>query len=89
MRWAEYVACMGDKKCVQIFWFKILNGDQLEDLGLCGRVVIQWMFTNYGGRFQVLTVTTNMKMIVFWAVVSCSLINSDRRFRAAYYLHHQ
>jgi len=32
---------------------------------------------------------TCMKMAVFWYVASCSLIDTDRRFREAYYLRHQ
>jgi hypothetical protein len=30
----------------------------------------------------------SMKMIVFWDVVPCSLVDIDRRFRGAYCLHH-
>jgi hypothetical protein len=37
--------------------------------------------------FQVLT-ATNMKMIVIWDVAPCSLVETDRRFRGAYGLHH-
>jgi hypothetical protein len=30
-----------------------------------------------------------MKMAVFWDVAPCSLVDTDRRFRGAYYLYHQ
>jgi hypothetical protein len=30
-----------------------------------------------------------MKMAVFWDVEQCSLVDTDRRFRGPYYLHHQ
>jgi hypothetical protein len=38
--------------------------------------------------FQVLT-PTSMYMAVFWDVAPCSLVDTDRRFRGAFYLHHQ
>jgi hypothetical protein len=30
-----------------------------------------------------------LKMRAFWDVASCSLVGVDRRFRGAYYIHHQ
>jgi hypothetical protein len=39
-------------------------------------------------RFQVLT-PASMKMMTFWDIASCSLVEVDRRFRGAHYLHHQ
>jgi hypothetical protein len=39
-------------------------------------------------RFQVF-MAVSMKMTVFWNVAPCSLVEIDRRFRGAYYLHHQ
>jgi hypothetical protein len=30
--------------------------------------------------------TTTMKMVIFWVVVPCSLVEIDRRFRGAYRL---
>jgi hypothetical protein len=33
--------------------------------------------------------SVSLKMAVFWDVAPCSLVDIDRRFRAAYYLHHQ
>jgi hypothetical protein len=39
-------------------------------------------------RFQVFT-ATSMKMIVFWDVASCSLVEIGRRLRGACCLHHQ
>jgi hypothetical protein len=38
--------------------------------------------------FQVLT-AASMKTAAFWDIVPCSLVVVDRRFRGAYYLHHQ
>jgi hypothetical protein len=39
-------------------------------------------------RFQVLT-PASMKMKVSWDVALCSLVDTDRRFRGPYCLHHQ
>jgi hypothetical protein len=39
-------------------------------------------------RLQVLT-ATSMKMTVLWNVASCSLVDTDRRFRGVYCIHHQ
>jgi hypothetical protein len=39
-------------------------------------------------RFQILA-EANMKMTAFWNIALCSLVKVDRRFRAAYCLHHQ
>jgi hypothetical protein len=32
---------------------------------------------------------TNMKMAIFWDVAPCSLVDTDKCFRGAYFLHHQ
>jgi hypothetical protein len=37
--------------------------------------------------FQVLTVA-NMKMIAFWDIAPCSVVEVDRRFKGAHCLHH-
>jgi hypothetical protein len=39
-------------------------------------------------RLQVLT-AASMKIRAFWNISPCSLVVIDRRFRGAYYLHHQ
>jgi hypothetical protein len=39
-------------------------------------------------RFQVLT-AASMKMAVVWDLGSCSLVETDRRFRGVCCLHHQ
>jgi hypothetical protein len=39
-------------------------------------------------RFQVL-MAASMKITVFWDVVLCSILETDRRFTDAYCLHHQ
>jgi hypothetical protein len=39
-------------------------------------------------RFQVLT-ESSMNMTAFWDTVPCSLVEVGRRFRGAYWLHHQ
>jgi hypothetical protein len=44
--------------------------------------------SHYTAEIPVLTAAC-MKMIVFWDVAPCSLVDSDRRFRVAYCLHHQ
>jgi hypothetical protein len=38
-------------------------------------------------RFQVFTAASK-EMTVFWAAAPCSLVDIDRLFRDAYYLHH-
>jgi hypothetical protein len=43
---------------------------------------------NHTMRFQVLT-ATRIKTTVFWDVAPCSLVETDRRFRGAFCLHHQ
>lgn len=43
-----------------------------------------------GERFLVLDRTvTSVKVTVFWNVASCSLTDTNRRFRGAYYHHYQ
>jgi hypothetical protein len=42
--------------------------------------------TSFG--FKGLIILT-MKITVFWDVAPCSLVEVDRRFRGAYFLHHQ
>jgi hypothetical protein len=39
-------------------------------------------------RFQVLTAASMMFRVVFWDILPCKMI-VDRRFRGAYYRHHQ
>jgi hypothetical protein len=39
-------------------------------------------------RFEVLT-AASMKMSAFWDVAPCRLLEVDRHFRGAYYLHHR
>jgi hypothetical protein len=39
------------------------------------------------GRFLVLT-AASMKITVFWDVAACCLVETDRRFRGVYCLHH-
>jgi hypothetical protein len=42
----------------------------------------------YMARFKVLT-AASVNMAVFWDVVPCSQVDTDRRFRSTYCLHHQ
>jgi hypothetical protein len=39
-------------------------------------------------KFQVLT-AASMKMVLFWVIMPCSLVEVFRRFRGACCLHHQ
>jgi hypothetical protein len=44
MTWARHVACMGKMKMHVIFWLESLKGgDHLEDLGIDGRIIIEWI----------------------------------------------
>jgi hypothetical protein len=42
----------------------------------------------YWVRFQVLT-ATSMRMVAFWDVAPCSVIDTDRHLRGVYCLHRQ
>jgi hypothetical protein len=44
-RWAEHVARIGELRKVYKSWSKNLKGsDHLEDLGVDGKVIRQWIF---------------------------------------------
>ena len=45
MRRAGYIAHMGDRRGANGFWWKNLEErDHLEDLGLYGRITLNWIF---------------------------------------------
>jgi hypothetical protein len=63
----------------------------LRKISLCLPFLIFSLFLPFfitSVRFQILKAAT-MKMAVFWDAVPCSLIETDRRFRHSYCLHHQ
>jgi hypothetical protein len=51
------------------------------------QIFVRTVYKHYV-RFQVLT-AASMKMVVFWVVAPCSLVNLYRRFRGSCCLHHQ
>jgi hypothetical protein len=58
-----------------------------------GLSALQHEFRIKSGKMRItpdiLQTPTRLKMTVFWDVVSCRLVEIDRRFRGAYCLHHQ
>jgi hypothetical protein len=54
MRRAGHTAHMGDRRGANSFWCQNLgDGDQLEDLGLYGRITLKWVF----GLIQIIHMT--------------------------------
>jgi hypothetical protein len=50
-RWTGHVARMGDKKCIQNFGWKNLKGrENLEDLGVDGKIKLERTLGKYGGK---------------------------------------
>jgi len=48
MRWAGYVVRMGRREAYTGFWWGNLRGrDHLEDLGLDGKIILEWIFRNW------------------------------------------
>jgi hypothetical protein len=42
VRWVGNVACMGEKKNAEGFWWRDLKGrDHLEDMGIDGRIILK------------------------------------------------
>jgi hypothetical protein len=50
MRWADYVACVGERSVIYKFWWVSLKKrDYLEELAVDGRVILKWILTKYDG----------------------------------------
>jgi hypothetical protein len=50
MRWAEYVARMGEKrKCTDIWWESLKERDNLKDQGVDGRMGPEWILERLAG----------------------------------------
>jgi len=50
MRWAEHVARIWDRSGVYRFWWgNLKERDQLEDLGIDGRIILIWIFRKCNG----------------------------------------
>jgi hypothetical protein len=50
MRWAGYVACMGEKRKLYRFWWEILKlRDHSEDQGIDGRMGSEWILGRLAG----------------------------------------
>jgi hypothetical protein len=51
MRWAGYVACIGDGRCAyKILVEKRKRRSHLEDLGEDGRIIVKWIYKNLEGE---------------------------------------
>jgi hypothetical protein len=45
MRWTGHVACMGQRRGVyRVWWGSLREGDNLEDSGFDGRIILRWLF---------------------------------------------
>jgi len=50
MRWARYVACIGDGRgTYKIFVKRRKKRSHLEDLGEDGRIILKWIYRNLEG----------------------------------------
>jgi len=48
MRWAEHVACMGQRRGVyRVWWRSLRERDNLEDPGFDGRIILRWLFRKW------------------------------------------
>ena len=48
MRWAVYVARMGERKVVyRVWWGTLSERDHLEDTGLGGRIILRQIFRKW------------------------------------------
>ena len=51
MIWAEHITCMGKGQVhTGILRGKLRKSDCLEDLGVGGRIILQWIFKKYNGN---------------------------------------
>jgi hypothetical protein len=50
MRWAEHVACVGERSGIyRVWWVSLKIKDHLQDLVIDGRVILQWILNKYDG----------------------------------------
>jgi hypothetical protein len=40
----------GEKRCIQVTVGNLNERDHLEDVGINGRIILQWMLNSMGGR---------------------------------------
>jgi hypothetical protein len=46
MRWFGHVACVGEKQNAYRVWLgNMKEGDDLDNLGVCGRITLKWILT--------------------------------------------
>jgi len=50
MRWARHVVRVGERRSAYRFWWENLWGrDHLEHPGVEGRIILRWIFKEWGG----------------------------------------